>query len=114
MESLGISPSRYDLWKPDPSTEDLPTTGPFFVSSYSKGEFIELSRNPYYVQSETTTTGSTSTTDTNTSGPSITNSQTAPGYGDILTQYGLYIGIGAVVVVAVVLLVIRRAGDPKR
>ena len=116
MENLGISPSRYDLWNPDPSTEDLPTTGPFFVSLYSKGEFIELSRNPHYIRSATTTTttGSTSITDTSTSGSSTTSNQTVPGYGDILTQYGLYIGIGAIVLVAVVLLLVRRAGDPRR
>jgi ABC-type transport system substrate-binding protein len=111
MESSGISPLRYDLWNPDPLTEEIPTTGPFFVSAYGKGEFIEISRNPYYVRSESTTTSTTSTT---TSNASTTSNQTSSGFGDILAQYGLYIGVGVAVVLIVAVFIVRRPGDPKR
>ncbi|MCK4961751.1 MAG: hypothetical protein KAS19_04660, partial [Anaerolineales bacterium] len=55
-------------WSPNPPVEEMVTSGPFNVSEYVAGEFIELTYNPNYFfgpdrSTETTTTTTTTTTE---------------------------------------------------
>jgi ABC-type transport system substrate-binding protein len=52
----------WNLWNPDPPTETMVTSGPFNVSDYVAGEFVELTYNPNYFfgldrSTDTTDTG---------------------------------------------------------
>ncbi len=38
----------WNLWNPDPPTDAMVTSGPFNVSDYVAGEFVELTYNPNY------------------------------------------------------------------
>jgi ABC-type transport system substrate-binding protein len=63
-----IGADNWQTWNPDP-TEDYVTSGPFNVSEYVQGEFVELTRNPnwfYAPQWPTTSTSTTTTTTTTT------------------------------------------------
>ncbi|TFG04577.1 hypothetical protein EU538_12150 [Candidatus Thorarchaeota archaeon] len=43
-----IPPEDWNQWNPNPPSETMVTSGPFNVSGYVPGEFVELTRNPYY------------------------------------------------------------------
>ncbi len=64
-----IDPSNWSYWSPNPPAEAMVTSGPFNVSEYFTGEFIELTRNDNYFYrfeqpdtSSTTTVGPTNAT----------------------------------------------------
>ncbi|MFW9850892.1 MAG: ABC transporter substrate-binding protein [Candidatus Thorarchaeota archaeon] len=46
FQEIGLD--GWNLWNPDPRTESMITSGPFNVSDYVGGEFIELEYNPNY------------------------------------------------------------------
>jgi ABC-type transport system substrate-binding protein len=46
-----INPENWELWDPDPRVHSIVTLGPFNISTYVPGEFIELSHNPSYFRS---------------------------------------------------------------
>lgn len=64
---------NWSEWRPNPPVEEMVTSGPFNVSEYVAGEFIELTRNDnYFYRTEqpdtsTTTSGSTNATSVHTS-----------------------------------------------
>ncbi len=43
-----IGPEGWNLWNPSPPDEMMITSGPYNISSYTPGEYIELSRNENY------------------------------------------------------------------
>jgi peptide/nickel transport system substrate-binding protein len=43
-----IGADNWNLWNPDPPTDTMVTSGPFNVSEYVAGEFVELTYNPNY------------------------------------------------------------------
>jgi len=45
---LSIGLAGWNTWNPNPPSSPMVTSGPYNVSSYSSGDFIELSRNPNY------------------------------------------------------------------
>jgi ABC-type transport system substrate-binding protein len=46
FEVIGVD--GWNTWNPNPPTEPMVTSGPFNVSAYVPGEFIEMTRNPNY------------------------------------------------------------------
>jgi ABC-type transport system substrate-binding protein len=46
-----IGVDGWNLWNPAPPSETMVTSGPFNVSEYVSGEFVELTRNPNYFYS---------------------------------------------------------------
>ncbi len=114
-DTIELEPTSYALWSPDPVSGVLPSTGPYNITNYVPGEFIEISRNPFYVRgvplttpittSTTSTSSSTTETSTNTN---TTGTQTGYEFLSILTQYGLYIGVGIAVVIVVVIVIKKR------
>jgi ABC-type transport system substrate-binding protein len=46
FEDIGLE--GWNLWNPDPPTTAMVTSGPFNVSDYVAGEFVELTYNPNY------------------------------------------------------------------
>jgi len=45
---MEIGATGWNTWNPHPPTEPMVTSGPYNVSEYVAGEFIELTRNPDY------------------------------------------------------------------
>jgi peptide/nickel transport system substrate-binding protein len=45
---LDIGLDGWNTWSPRPPQEEMVTSGPFNVSDYVEGEFIEISRNPNF------------------------------------------------------------------
>ncbi|RDE15928.1 MAG: hypothetical protein C4K49_05640 [Candidatus Thorarchaeota archaeon] len=45
---MEIGATGWDTWTPHPPTEPMVTSGPFNISGYGTGEFVELTRNPDY------------------------------------------------------------------
>jgi len=43
-----FGPENWNLWNPDPLDDEMVTSGPFNVSDYVMGEYIELTYNPEY------------------------------------------------------------------
>ncbi|MHA2212501.1 MAG: ABC transporter substrate-binding protein [Candidatus Thorarchaeota archaeon] len=43
-----IGPDGWSSWNPQPPDQSMVTSGPFNVTAYSPGEYIELTRNPNY------------------------------------------------------------------
>ncbi|MFW9908005.1 MAG: ABC transporter substrate-binding protein [Candidatus Thorarchaeota archaeon] len=43
-----LDPDDWQQYQPDPPTTPMVTSGPFYVSEYIAGEFVELTRNPNY------------------------------------------------------------------
>ncbi len=60
FQEVGID--GWNLWNPDPPSEPMVTSGPFYVSDYVAGEFTELTYNPDYVYGLDRTTEPTTTT----------------------------------------------------
>ena len=65
----GIVIDAWAYWSPNPPIEEMVTSGPFNITEYVAGEFIELTRNDNYFYrfeqpdtSSTTTSGPTNTT----------------------------------------------------
>lgn len=57
-----MSIEDWNLWNPNPPDDAMVNSGPFNVSDYEPGEYIELTRNPEYffaVNATTTTTSQT-------------------------------------------------------
>ncbi len=46
FQDIGLD--NWNLWNPDPPNEAMVTSGPFNVSDYVAGEFVELTFNPNY------------------------------------------------------------------
>ncbi|MDF1539420.1 MAG: ABC transporter substrate-binding protein [Candidatus Thorarchaeota archaeon] len=46
LEDIGLD--GWNTWNPNPPVNHMLTSGPFNVSDYVAGEFVELVRNPYY------------------------------------------------------------------
>ena len=44
----GYGVENWNLWQPDPPQEAMVTSGPFNVSDYVAGEFVEMTWNPTY------------------------------------------------------------------
>ncbi len=64
---VDLDPEEWHIWNPQPLTETMITSGPFNVSAYVPGEYIELTRNPRYfrgIQRIPSTTTSTTTSNT--------------------------------------------------
>ena len=53
----------WNMWNPNPPYETMVTSGPFTVSDYVEGEFIELTKNPEYFRGFDESTFSIETTD---------------------------------------------------
>ncbi|MFW9953508.1 MAG: ABC transporter substrate-binding protein [Candidatus Thorarchaeota archaeon] len=65
FQDIGLD--GWNLWNPNPPTEEMVTSGPFTVSDYVAGEFTELTYNPDYFfgldrTTPTTPTGPTTPT----------------------------------------------------
>ncbi len=43
-----IGTDGWNTWDPDPLAERMVTSGPYYISDYVQGSYIELTRNPYY------------------------------------------------------------------
>ena len=43
-----VTPAGWNTWNPAPPTEEMVTSGPFNISEYVAGEFVELTYNPDY------------------------------------------------------------------
>jgi ABC-type transport system substrate-binding protein len=57
-----LDPSNWSYWSPNPPVEAMVTSGPFNVSEYVAGEFVELTRNDnYFYRFEQPNTSSTTT-----------------------------------------------------
>ncbi len=113
LEAEGVTTSNYNSWNPDPTTEEYVTTGPFKVTGYTSGEYLEISQNGNYVRNEatstvTTSTGTTSTSTTNTITTNTNTTDRPDDINDVLTQVGIYLGVGVVVVVLIVVILRRR------
>jgi peptide/nickel transport system substrate-binding protein len=66
-----IGAANWNLWNPDPPTTPMVTSGPFNVSEYVAGEFVELTYNPnYFFGPDRSGTGTG--TETGATGPDLT------------------------------------------
>ncbi len=72
-----IDPNDWALWSPNPPAEEMVTSGPFNISEYISGEFIELTRNDNYFYRDEQPDGFT------TSGPTNTTSEHTPTLPDL-------------------------------
>jgi len=84
FQEIGID--GWNTWNPHPPTEEMVTSGPFNISDYVAGEFVELTYNPNYVFGIEHIVGDTTTPD--------------PGLGD-LTMAIVAGAVGAAVVILV-------------
>ena len=67
-----IDPNNWSYWSPNPPVEEMVTSGPFNVSEYIAGEFIELTRNDnYFYRFEQPDTSTTTSGPTNTPLPDL-------------------------------------------
>jgi peptide/nickel transport system substrate-binding protein len=48
LDELG--PDGWEVWHPDPSVEQMLTSGPFNVTGYVNAEYIEFTKNPNYLR----------------------------------------------------------------
>ncbi|MHA1588881.1 MAG: ABC transporter substrate-binding protein, partial [Candidatus Thorarchaeota archaeon] len=64
FEVIGVD--NWNTWQPTPPADSMVTSGPFNVSLYVEGEFVEMTRNPNYFYGLDRTTGTTTTTTTTT------------------------------------------------
>jgi ABC-type transport system substrate-binding protein len=46
FEVIGVD--NWNTWQPTPPADEMVTCGPFNVSMYVSGEFVEMTRNPNY------------------------------------------------------------------
>ncbi|MCK5150818.1 MAG: hypothetical protein KAQ65_03215 [Candidatus Thorarchaeota archaeon] len=46
FQEIGLN--GWNLWEPDPRSDVMVTSGPFNITDYEPGEYVELTRNPNY------------------------------------------------------------------
>ena len=87
FEAIGAE--NWATWQPTPPTDEMVLSGPFNVSMYVAGEFVEMTRNPNFFFGIERPTTTTTTTDTTT---------------EVLPDYTMAIVAGAVGAAVVILV----------
>ncbi len=101
MQEIVIEDWAY--WSPNPPVEEMVTSGPFNVSEYVAGEFVELTYNPNYFFGPNRSAGieSTPTAPTSNGTPSVTSFGWPDPFGE-MDLVGRVVTTGSLFVIAVV------------
>ncbi|MFW9847897.1 MAG: ABC transporter substrate-binding protein [Candidatus Thorarchaeota archaeon] len=109
FQDIGLD--GWNLWNPNPPTEAMITSGPFNVSDYDAGEYIELSRNNVYEIYITSTSTGTTDTETTTHTTLPVTPFNFPSDLFSLTGIATVGSIGVIIVIALLIIRTQRAGQ---